>query len=158
MIFNRPRFLLFFVSIALLSVSSANAELYKWKGEDGRIFYSDKQPPGEKADVMEYRKDISSATLQKASIENNIGKTRKGNKTNNKKVVLYSASWCGVCKKAKAYFESEGILYKEYDIENTRKGRNDYQKLNGTGVPIIMVDKERMNGFSQGRFEKMYDS
>ena len=71
---------------------------------------------------------------------------------------MYSASWCGLCKKAKAYFKAEGISYTDYDIENSRKGRTGYKRLKGTGVPIIIVGDERMNGFSKGSFEKIYES
>ena len=33
------------------------------------------------------------------------------------KVVMYSTSWCGYCKKAKNYFEANKIAYIEKDIE-----------------------------------------
>ena len=151
---NRSGFIFWLAAISLCVIGSANAELYKWKGEDGRIFYSDKPPPGEKLETAKYSSPEITDGFKKTSVEKNINKNRANNKT----VVLYSATWCGVCKKAKAYFEAEGIPYKEFDIENTRKGRVDYAKLKGTGVPIIMIGDERLNGFSQGRFEKMYDS
>ncbi|MBS1189755.1 MAG: Glutaredoxin [Rhodocyclaceae bacterium] len=30
---------------------------------------------------------------------------------------LYSASWCGYCRKAKAYLGERGIPYQEIDID-----------------------------------------
>lgn len=134
--------------LPMLFISSANAELFKWKGDDGRIFYSDKPPPGERQ-TEPLKFETHHASFEKDA-------ATKHQSANSKEVVMYSATWCGVCKKAKAYFEAEGIAYKDYDIENSRKGRSDYKKLKGTGVPIIMVDDERLNGFSRGRFEDAY--
>ena len=69
---------------------------------------------------------------------------------------MYSANWCGVCKKARRYFEKQGIDYKEYDVETSARGKSDYKKLGAKGVPVILVGKQRMNGFSVDGFEKLY--
>jgi glutaredoxin len=71
-------------------------------------------------------------------------------------VVMYSAEWCGICKKARKYFQQQGIPFREYDIETSRKGRQDYESLNGRGVPIILVGAKRMDGFSAERFQSLY--
>ena len=60
-------------------------------------------------------------------------------------------------KKARLYFRQQGIPFKEYDIETSRKGRRDYAKLNGTGIPIIFVGQKRMQGFRTARFQAIYD-
>lgn len=156
MTYSRRLIILVLVAPALF-VSTASSELFKWTDADGRTFYSDKPPAGGKAKLVVYRD--SKPTSTKASIEPGIAEVKEDNKpVKAKKIVMYSAAWCGVCKKAKAYLDANGISYKEYDIENSLKGRNDYKRLKGAGVPIIMIDKERMDGFSQGRFEKMYES
>jgi len=147
---NRLGLIVLLLVTPLLFIGSANAELFKWKDNDGRVFYSDQAPLGKKAEVLEYKVRQAAVNTGRNQDTNNLS-------TNRKKVVMYSATWCGVCKKAKAYFAAEGIAYKDYDIENSRKGRADYKRLKGTGVPIIMVDKERLNGFSRGRFEKAYE-
>ncbi len=74
-----------------------------------------------------------------------------------KKVVMYSAQWCGVCKKARAYFKQQGIPFSEFDIETSSKGKRDFNRLGGKGVPVILVGKGRMNDFSAGSFQKMYE-
>ena len=75
---------------------------------------------------------------------------------NDRQVVMYSTTWCGVCKRAKGYFRERDIPYREYDVEKSAKGRRDYQRLKGRGVPIILVGDQRMNGFSRDRFESIY--
>ena len=77
-------------------------------------------------------------------------------KTGAKKVVMYSAEWCGVCTKAKKYFRSKKIPFKERDIDKSKKARKAFDKLNGKGIPVILVGKKRMNGFSVKRFESIY--
>ncbi len=72
------------------------------------------------------------------------------------KVVLYSAGWCGICKRARAYLRSHGIPFDEHDVETSAKGREDFVGLGGRGVPIILVGRRRMNGFSPDRFDQLY--
>jgi len=71
-------------------------------------------------------------------------------------VVMYSTSWCGVCKKARRYFNAENIVFKEYDIEKSKRRRREYDQRGGNGVPLIVVGDEQMSGFSKSRFVQMY--
>jgi glutaredoxin len=71
-------------------------------------------------------------------------------------VVMYSASWCGYCRKARNYFKRQHIAFTEYDVETSSKSRSDYRSLGGHGVPIILVGNKRMNGFSVAGFENLY--
>ena len=72
------------------------------------------------------------------------------------KVVLYSAAWCGVCKKAKRYFAENSIAYTEYDIDEDKSAKKRYKKMGATGVPMIIIGMKRMNGYSVGGFERLY--
>ena len=78
-------------------------------------------------------------------------KSRRG-----KSVVMYSTSWCGFCRKARKYMAKNKIPFKDYDIEKSEKGRLDYKKLNGRGVPILLIGDKRMNGFNVGQFKALY--
>ena len=69
---------------------------------------------------------------------------------------MYSTSWCGACKRAKQYFNENGINYVEYDVETNEKGKQDFRELGGRGVPIILVGNKRLNGFTASSFEKIY--
>lgn len=51
-------------------------------------------------------------------------------------------------RKAESYLQSRGVVFSEYDIETSRKGQADYRRLRGTGVPIILVGEQRMDGFN----------
>jgi len=89
--------------------------------------------------------------MQFVRLDSTIKKT-----SSNKKVIMYSAEWCGVCRKAKRYFKKKGIRYKEYDIDKSKEARRKYDKLNARGVPVIFIGNIRLNGFSSSHFEKIY--
>jgi glutaredoxin len=72
------------------------------------------------------------------------------------KVVLYSASWCPYCDKARAYFQRNGVAFNEYDTEKNAKGRRDYEAMNGDGIPIILVSNHKIVGWKQREFERHY--
>ena len=71
-------------------------------------------------------------------------------------VVMYSAEWCGICKQARRHFQKEGIPFQEWDVEKSSKGRKDFRALRGRGVPIILVDDKRINGFTKKQFDRAY--
>ena len=48
-----------------------------------------------------------------------------------------------------------GIPFVEYDVERDEIGKREYKKLNGRGVPVILVGNQRMNGFSAPSLEKL---
>jgi len=125
--------------------SSVQAEIYQWKDEAGFVHFSDTPP----ADVKKEDVEIKSYVTPEVT-------TNSSYIAADKKVVMYGTSWCGVCKKAKVYFKSNGIPFKEYDIEKSSKGRRDYRKIGGRGVPVILVGSIRLNGFNEKSFEAIY--
>lgn len=58
-------------------------------------------------------------------------------------IVMYSASWCGVCRKAKAFLSANGLQYREIDADETPGGWDKIASLSGRrAVPLIIVDGE----------------
>lgn len=135
---------------ALLSMPIA-AEVYKWVDENGNTHFGDQKPENLPAESLDLK--ITSYSFPK--VEAN---TLPPAANSSHLVVMYSTAWCGFCKKARKFFRAKGIAFKEYDVENSAKGRQDYKRLNGRGVPIILVGKKRMNGFSEKRFLELYRS
>ena len=144
------------VTIVLLSTwlaaspLASAAQFFKWTDERGRVHYSDKPPP----DIVANELDIKVKSHTGPVTVSNFSASLERNDT----VIMYSAEWCGICKRAKKYMDSEGIPYKEYDVDESSKGRRDYKKLNGKGVPIILVGDQRMNGFSPKRLLAMLEA
>ena len=56
-------------------------------------------------------------------------------------IVMYTASWCGVCRKAKLFLNANGLHYQEIDADTTPGGWDSVERLTGhRGVPVIVVD------------------
>lgn len=141
--------------LIFMFAASIQAGMYKWVDEQGVTHYGDK-PPADR-ETLEINGRISSYTSpQVDKLPEDFFGYPKAAPTNTR-VVMYSASWCSICKQAKTYFQQKHIPFKEYDVDTSQKGKKDFQKLGGEGVPVILVGNQRMNGFSAGRFEQLYN-
>lgn len=63
------------------------------------------------------------------------------------KVVLYSTSWCGYCAKARELLKKNNVSYVEYDIEKSSKGKQEYDRINGNFVPVMVIDGNVIRGY-----------
>ena len=143
-----------FTLLALLAAhnGTASAEIYKWTDAEGHVHFGDRPPQATQSEAVTLKLNTyKSVTIEPFQPFEDIPTAGAG------RVVMYSAEWCGVCKRAKRYFQEKGIPFQDYDVENSEKGKSDYAKLNGHGVPIILVGEKRMNGFSKSHFESLYN-
>lgn len=129
----------------------AGASFYKWKDADGQWHFSDTKPAevDTQQRVINTRSTTATTDSEANGEEDDAGRERASSRP--QRVVMYSAEWCGVCKKARAFMVRKKIPFREYDIEKTAKGKRDYRQLNGNGVPLILVGENRMSGFSGGK-------
>ena len=70
-------------------------------------------------------------------------------------VVMYATSWCPYCAQARDYFAKAGIAYVEHDVEKSASAKTEFRRLGGRGVPLIVVGREKMNGFSEQGLEHL---
>ncbi len=144
---------------SLLMISSAHAEVFKWVDAQGNIHYSDKKPENQQSEEIKIKAHTPDLSYQN-KLENKPSVDSKETENPYKKkqkVTMYSASWCGYCKKARAYFQDNKIRYAEYDIEKNLKAKKHYEQLGGTGVPLLVAKRKQMQGFSEPRFERWYN-
>ncbi|VAW40155.1 Glutaredoxin NrdH [hydrothermal vent metagenome] len=136
---------------------NATAQIYKWVDSNGVTHYSDAKP-AQAGKVEEFAiKSYKTVSFEDSTYIKQDYKPMQRKFTLSKgKVVIYTTQSCGYCKKAKTYFESENIRYTEYDIEKSKTAKKRFDKMGATGVPVILVGKKRMNGFSVAGFEKIY--
>lgn len=75
-------------------------------------------------------------------------------------VVMYSAEWCGACKKAARWMRAQNIPFQERDVEKDPKAISDLQKsaraagiapnsIAGS-VPVFVVNGRVLKGFDPG--------
>jgi glutaredoxin len=76
-------------------------------------------------------------------------------------VVVYSAEWCGYCKKAKAWLAGRGVPFIERDVEKTPGAQAELQEklraanVPGGGVPVIDWGGSLVMGFDVAAFERL---
>jgi glutaredoxin len=71
-------------------------------------------------------------------------------------VVVYTTSWCPVCRRAKAWMASRGIAYEDRDIESSRENAVLVRTLNPRGsIPTFDIDGDVMIGFSESNLVAM---
>ncbi len=82
-------------------------------------------------------------------------------------IILYSTSWCGVCKQAARWLRNKGLPFVEKDIEKERGAREEMvQKATAAGVPksrlngvpIIYVNGKVLTGFDPRAIENLLKS
>lgn len=135
----------------LLSSIALQAEIYKWTDQNGKVHYSDQAPKTQKAETIQPK--VNSIAKPGNHYSDGTTTTAVAKK---QKVIMYSTKWCGYCKKASRYFKQNNIPFKEYDIESNKAAKKRYDALGGSGVPLILVGKKRMQGFSVKRFQSIY--
>lgn len=124
------------------------AEIYKWTDENGNVHFGDSPKEETKAEKVV----VEVNSYEHVSYDN----VEFYQGAESKRVTMYATSWCGYCRKARHYFQQNGISYIEYDIEKDERAKRMYDLLGGKGVPVILVGKKRMNGFSAAGFERIY--
>ena len=73
----------------------------------------------------------------------------------NGQVILYSTDWCGYCVKARKLMDKNDIEYVDYDIEKSQKGKEQYDRLGGRGIPVLLIDGEVVKGYDPNRILKL---
>ncbi len=139
------------IFILLLVPALLQAEIYKTVDESGRVIFTDK--PTINAEQVEVDTSQNNTDGLSSSQYSKADKIKQSPRQ--KPVVMYSTNWCGVCTKARQYMQSNGIRFKEYDIEKSDSAHREFKKLGGKGVPLILVGNQKMSGFSASRLTAM---
>jgi glutaredoxin len=70
---------------------------------------------------------------------------------------MFSADWCPVCRRARAFLAERHIPYTDRNIETDPAARKEYERQGGRGVPLILVGERRLSGFSPDSFLSLYE-
>lgn len=140
------------VTVLMAMAATAGADIYKWTDKDGVVHFGDNATGARKAEKVEVREvtTFTHVTYEKRKALPTT--TAAGSKP----VILYGTTWCGYCKKARAYFRAHDIAFTDLDVESDASAKAQFQAMGGRGVPVILVGDTRINGFSAGAFENVY--
>ena len=75
------------------------------------------------------------------------------NASDDNKIVLYGAVWCGYCEQTRQLLASHNVDYCEYDIERSAEGYSQYNSLGGGGVPLVLFNGEVIRGYNKPEIE-----
>jgi glutaredoxin len=73
-------------------------------------------------------------------------------------IVLYSADWCGWCKKAKRHLDGMGVNYEIRDIDIPANLNDLVAKTGQKGIPVLDVGGRMVTGFSPDEYERLIRS
>lgn len=73
-------------------------------------------------------------------------------------IVLYSADWCGWCKKAKSHLDGMGVNYEIRDIDIPANLNDLVAKTGQKGIPVLDVGGRVVTGFSPDEYERLIRS
>ena len=135
---------IFFLLFFAFAAQQAQAEIYKIIGADGKVSYADKASQSATAKTEKLNFQTYSGAPSVSSYNGSVGK-----------VTLLSAQWCGVCRQAKAYMNSRKVAFEEWDIDQSDYARSKMRELGAKGVPVILVGKQKMVGFSPEGLDDM---
>ena len=139
--------MLLLLAVAACTLPAA-AGVYKWTDAQGRVHYSDSPPPDQKAAQVKIKVNSISGPAV-------VSAFKAGSPAAKERVRLYTTSWCGYCKKAKAQLAGRRVPFDEIDVETSESGQREFASIGGRGVPVILVGGQRMDGFDAGRLDAM---
>lgn len=114
-------------------------QIYKSVMPDGSVVFSYDPPSGSKS--------VQAVTPE-------VTKLGAGGVTDS--VTLYSATWCGYCKKAKAYLDIHGIPYTDVDIDSPGAMAELVKLEGGKSVPFLVRGKQHYKGFSKAGYDRFF--
>ena len=145
---------LFLALCLLLTSLLANAEVFLWTDEKGRSHFTDKPPEKKEAKPVEIGPINTYTAPPKIFVDETLARpvTHPNKRAT---LVMYSASWCEVCAKAKDWLKTNKISFSEYDIETSKRGKSDFERFGGRRVPFFVIGRKRMVGFSPSRMKEL---
>jgi glutaredoxin len=149
---------LLLVASLLIGSASVSQTLYKSIGPDGKAVYSDKPPTTGKMEKTLRVQDLPNTAIPTKTLAELEALRKNGRQGafSASGVVLFSASWCGYCKQAKAFLAQRGVRYQEKDID-TPDGKLAFaQAGSGSGVPLLLVNGATVQGFSPQAYESLF--
>ena len=138
-----------FLAFTLATASAAaQAQIYRWLDEKGRVHIGDTPPAG--ARNVEKRGARSAA--QESGEPYALQLARK-----NAPVTLYSTPNCELCGKARALLNKRGVPFKEVLVTEQRIDEL-VKAVGANAVPSIAVGSTVQQGFEEGSYHGMLDA
>jgi glutaredoxin len=159
--------ILLLLAAVAFPAGDAEAKMYKWVDENGVTHFTDTPPPDEVAEdsvstmpTVTYTPppETSAGSSRSEAVRQKIDRIRPTPRATSRrgrtpKVEMYSTSWCGYCKKAKAFFQGQGVSVAEYDVEKDKAAAIRMKRLGGgKSVPFVVIGDAKIQGYSEAAY------
>lgn len=149
---------LFAAALALGANGLCAQTIYKSTGPDGNIVYSDHPPADGKFEKTFHFVELPSSPVPDLPPQAKDSASQKAPPARpaiSGGVLMYSATWCGYCKRAKAYLAKKSIAYTNIDID-TADGRAAFAQTGNGGVPLLFAGSRRIRGFTLEGYDAFF--
>lgn len=70
-------------------------------------------------------------------------------------VVVFTIDFCPSCMATKEWLEQRKIPFHELNVEQSAKARERFDRIDGRGIPTILVGDRRIEGFDERRLREL---
>jgi glutaredoxin len=136
------------LGMVLGSSGALAQQMYKWKGADGVVHYSDTPPPKDKKAEV---KDFSGATAQMTPavpLPYALAQAVKANP-----VTVYTTGDCGPCDQAKNALRDRGVPFSEKTVSTDADRARLAQASGNAKVPFITIGSKTLSGYGAGELQ-----
>jgi len=126
----------------------AHGDFYKWIDENGATQITDyPPPPDKKAQEIEIHTSGSGGVEVLDETEE-----RSAEKVN---IFLYTKDNCPDCDKAREFFTTRKMLFKEYNMDKDPQAALRRKEIDdGDEVPLALINRNRVYGFSESVYHR----
>jgi glutaredoxin len=137
----------------LLIAGAAQAQLYRWTDEKGRVHITDTPPPGSAKRAQKIKPPAATG----AAAEQLPFETTRA--MQDFPVTLYTFAGCGEpCARAREALNKRGVPFKEIDVSDEAKVE-ELKKVSGSAeAPTLLVGYSVQKGFDQSAYDALLDA
>ncbi|MGP1677791.1 MAG: DUF4124 domain-containing protein [Burkholderiales bacterium] len=140
------------IAFSLLAFAlAAQAQLYRWTDESGKVHYTDAQPPATAKNVEQKNRVRSAAPAQQSyALQQAV---------ENFPVTVYTSENCGdPCKQGLDYLNKRGVPFTQ-KVVATQSAIDELTKLAGAPqVPVMVVGVSVQKGYAEQGWSEALDT
>jgi|GEM_PF-2543825 len=132
--------------LAAVNCTQAQAGVYKWTDNNGRVHFSDRAPSA----------DISSEEIKIRRQHSSASGDVNEDGSQHPALILYTENTCVFSDAARSYLQEHNIAFEERNMDTSAEARAEFIELKGKKVPLIVDGTNMLHGFSSVAFERFY--
>lgn len=133
------------MAMAMLACTmSAQAQVYKWVGPDGKVQYGDTPPPSSatRSAPEAVAAPSSPGTAAGPALPYEVAEAARKNP-----VTLYTSSNCSPCDTGRTMLTSRGVPFREKTVSTNEDVERLREVSGDTQVPVLLIGKRKHLGY-----------